>query len=359
MRSEPVETSDDALGRAIRAVRDRPCPDGPSALLAERTRRTVRAVRPVAAARPWRWAAVLLVGATVAGSAIVGSGLLDRWSGYGRLAQRPTARAGSTTGGFNNPMLVSNPPPLVGLVRLEGTVPRPLAAPQRHGPDCGHQHAPVRDESILAGPGGTLANVVVCVSAGLAPDRTYDAPGHPAVLDQKDCTYVPRVLAVQVGQSLVARNSDPFLHNVHTNPRVNRPVNVAQPRTDPVGIRLKPLAAPETFKVTCDLHPWMVAWVAGFDHPYNAVTATDGAFKMPPLEPGTYTVRAWHERLGAVEQEIKIANDWACPPIVLKFGEERVAAALADRAGTASAAGHQVGSGNGPGMMPVCCVADR
>jgi plastocyanin len=322
----------------------------------------VRAERRASLARPaappggrsWRWAAVLLVGGSAAAAAVVGGrGLLDALSGPNPIAKQvPPAGRPATTVPPVGPMLVSNPPPLVGLVRVEGPIPKPLPVAAQVGPDCGHGHPPITDESIVAGPGGTLGNVVVCVSAGLAPDRTYDAPSYPAVLDQKDCKYQPRIVTVQVGQSLVARNSDPFIHNVHTNSRINRPVNVAQPLADPVGVRLKAVESPETFKVTCDLHPWMVAWVAAFDHPYNAVTTSDGAFRMPPLEPGTYTVRAWHERLGAVEQAITIANDWSCPPIVLKFGEDRVAAALADRTPTASAAGGRAGTAS---AKPACC----
>jgi hypothetical protein len=90
----------------------------------------------------------------------------------------------------------------------------------------------------------------------------------------------------------------------------------------------------------------MVAWVAAFDHPYYAVTKDDGSFEMPPLAAGTYTIKAWHERLGAVEQKVVVGADGKVPPVQFTFGAERLAAALADREMTAHA---------GPGLTPDCC----
>ena len=51
------------------------------------------------------------------------------------------------------------------------------------------------------------------------------------------------------------------------------------------------------FKIKCDVHPWMGAYVGVFDHPYFAVTGTDGKFAIDGLPDGTYDVVAWHERL--------------------------------------------------------------
>ena len=73
--------------------------------------------------------------------------------------------------------------------------------------------------------------------------------------------------------------------------------------------------APETFKVKCDVHPWMTGWVAIFDHPYFAVTADDGTFAIKGLPDGTYTLQAWHERFGTQSQKVTVKDgkataDW-------------------------------------------------
>ena len=61
----------------------------------------------------------------------------------------------------------------------------------------------------------------------------------------------------------------------------------------------------ERFKIKCDVHPWMGAQMAVFEHPYFAVSKEDGTFKIPGnLPDGEYTLHAWHEKLG--EKEIKV-----------------------------------------------------
>jgi hypothetical protein len=57
----------------------------------------------------------------------------------------------------------------------------------------------------------------------------------------------------------------------------------------------------------CDVHGWMNAYVGVLDHPYFAVTKTDGTFSIPNLPPGTYTLAAWHERLGAQTLSVTVA----------------------------------------------------
>jgi hypothetical protein len=51
----------------------------------------------------------------------------------------------------------------------------------------------------------------------------------------------------------------------------------------------------------------MAAWVGVVDHPYFAVTSESGAFELPNLPPGTYTIEAWHEKLGTKTAEVTIA----------------------------------------------------
>jgi hypothetical protein len=47
------------------------------------------------------------------------------------------------------------------------------------------------------------------------------------------------------------------------------------------------------------MHPWMKAFVSVVDHPFFAVTGSDGSFKLSGVPPGRYEIEAVHERLGA------------------------------------------------------------
>ena len=157
------------------------------------------------------------------------------------------------------------------------------------------------DESLVVAE-GKLANVVVSVKAD---DLKGEAPKDPAVIDQKGCQYHPHVIAVMVGQQIVVKNDDTFLHNVHALSIDNPAFNFGQPTKDTTGRKVEPMKTAERFKIKCDVHPWMGAQMAVFEHPYFAVSKEDGTFKIPGnLPDGEYTLHAWHEKLG--EKEIKV-----------------------------------------------------
>jgi hypothetical protein len=44
------------------------------------------------------------------------------------------------------------------------------------------------------------------------------------------------------------------------------------------------------------------------DHPYFAVSDADGKFDLKGVPPGTYTIEAWHEKLGATTQSVTLAE---------------------------------------------------
>ena len=96
------------------------------------------------------------------------------------------------------------------------------------------------------------------------------------------------------GQKLTVKNSDDTLHNVHGMSRVNPVFNIGQP----VGSRKHvTFAQPETpFKVGCDLHGWMGAWVAVFNHPFHTTSGEAGTYELK-LPPGKYEIAAWHEKV--------------------------------------------------------------
>jgi plastocyanin len=185
---------------------------------------------------------------------------------------------------------------ITGTVKLDGKAPKRAAvAGVAAVPACAALHKdPLLDETIVADDGGNLANVVVFIKAD---NLKGEVPKEPAVIDQKGCQYDPHVVAMMVGQDLVAKNSDPFLHNVHTLPENSEPDNRAQPNKD-AGQKLKPVKAAEIFHVKCDVHPWMSAWVAAFNHPFFAVSGDDGSYSIDTkgLKDGSYTLVAWQEK---------------------------------------------------------------
>ena len=196
--------------------------------------------------------------------------------------------------------------PITGTVVFDGKAPALKPLSMDADPACAKKHSgPVPSEMLVLGSGNTMGNILVWVSKGLPAGKTWPVPQKPVTMDQKGCVYVPHVMGIMVGQTYRILNSDGVLHNVHTLPKVNPSFNTGMPPTlkETTTTFTKPEAV---FHVKCDVHPWMSAWVAVFTHPFFAVTGTDGKFSIPGLDPGTYEITAWHERLGTQTASVTV-----------------------------------------------------
>ncbi len=195
---------------------------------------------------------------------------------------------------------------VAGMVVFDGQAPRLKPIAMNADPECAAKHdSPVAAQTLALGEGQSLANVFVQVKN--PPAGTYPAPVEPAVIDQNGCLYDPRVLGMQVGQTLKFLNSDGLLHNVHGLPKENREFNLGMPPSltekDTTFNKPEPL-----FPVKCDVHPWMRTHVAVMTHPFFAVTGESGEFSIEGLPAGTYEVEAWHEKLGTQSASVTVAD---------------------------------------------------
>ena len=195
----------------------------------------------------------------------------------------------------DKPAAQPKPPVAAGTGVITGVVTftgGPSAAKPIGDELCGDHHVPKLDESLIVDADGGMRNVVVYLENG----PNVPTSPEPAVLDQTGCRYVPHVLAVRTNQPLVIRSSDPIQHNVHAWKSDNKPFNLAY--TQAGQERTVTLPKPEfnpPIEVRCDVHQWMRAYVAVFDHPFFTVTGAGGKFEIKNVPPGTYTLVARHE----------------------------------------------------------------
>ncbi len=175
---------------------------------------------------------------------------------------------------------------------------------------CVHHNgeAGLEETSAVRTEGGGLADVFIQLTDGV-PDKKYDAPDAPVILDQVGCTYAPHVFGVLKKQDIEIRNSDETLHNIHPTPDKNKEFNLAMPNKGDV--RTKDFRkAEDAIPFKCDVHPWMKAFCFVMEHPYFAVTGADGKFSLDTsgLADGEYGVKAWHEVLGEKQGKVTIAD---------------------------------------------------
>jgi len=207
---------------------------------------------------------------------------------------------------------------LSGVTALVGTAPEPQE--MRMSADCQLLHGGTPTINDLDTRGGGLANVFVWIESGLDKWQLPAPSSDEVVIDQKACLYEPRMVGVQTGQPVAFLNSDPLFHNVRSETEFNTEFNEMMPTKN---TRLvKHFRQPEVMVEThCDAHPWMKAYIGVVDHPFFAISDASGAFQIPGLPPGQYTLGVWHETLGKQTQRIEIsANQEAEITIHLQAG---------------------------------------
>ena len=184
------------------------------------------------------------------------------------------------------------------------------------GPPPPARKLPVTIDQYVCGDAKDAEDLVVSAKNGIRyvvawlanPPATSSSGPPPVDIDQKGCTFTPRVVLAPAGGTVNFLNSDRLLHNLHGRPRSNAVFNRTQPKGRTIAMSF---TRPEIFQVDCDLHSWMRAWVVVTEHPFYAVSDADGQFRLDGVPPGRYTLRTWHETLGTTSREVVVPDTGA------------------------------------------------
>ena len=181
---------------------------------------------------------------------------------------------------------------VIGRLRLTTKVPgKPLASTAYPRRTVGDHDAPALPE---------IRNVVVYIK-----DAVYRGPLpiKRAELRQEHETFIPHTVAITRGSSVEFPNGDPFFHNVFS---LSHAANFNLGRYERGQSRAREFPKAGTVKVYCDIHSHMSATILVFDHPYFAIPDLDGAFELPAVPAGDYTIVGWHERVGERAERLRV-----------------------------------------------------
>jgi plastocyanin len=112
-----------------------------------------------------------------------------------------------------------------------------------------------------------------------------------AVVDQVSKEFVPRVLAIAVGTTVVFPNHDNVRHHVYSFSAAKR---FELPLYSGVAAQPVVFDKPGTVVLGCNIHDWMIGYIYVSESPYFAKTGDDGKALIADLPPHAYIVRVWH-----------------------------------------------------------------
>jgi plastocyanin len=135
------------------------------------------------------------------------------------------------------------------------------------------------------------ADIVVWLEP-LHPAETQPVVMTRARLLQKDKTFWPHVLAVQVNTQVDFPNADPIFHNAFSNYDGQIFDIGLYPPGQSRAVRFR---RPGIVRIFCNIHPSMSAVIVVLDTPYFT-TIAPGSFNFDDVAPGAYDVHVFDER---------------------------------------------------------------
>ena len=126
-----------------------------------------------------------------------------------------------------------------------------------------------------------------------------------AVIDQRNETFVPHVLAVTTGTTVDFPNSDRIYHNVFSLSKTRSFDLGRYPVGRSKSVRLD---RPGIVRVFCDIHSHMSAFILVFGHPFFSVTDAAGRYRINNVPPGNYTLVAWNEGVTSESRQVSVPD---------------------------------------------------
>jgi len=124
---------------------------------------------------------------------------------------------------------------------------------------------------------------------------------------QKNLTFVPSLLPVQVSTRVEFPSLDDTYHNIFSYSPAKR-FDLGRYRPDERPIPSQVFDTPGLVTLRCDIHEHMRGLILVLDTPYFVMTDTDGRFRLRGLPSGHYTLKAWINSKTTLERPVELKN---------------------------------------------------
>ena len=126
-------------------------------------------------------------------------------------------------------------------------------------------------------------------------------------VEQKDLTFVPALLPIEVGTKVQFPNLDDQYHNIFSySPAKRFDLGRYRPEESPIPSVM--FDRPGLVTLRCDIHEHMRGLVLVLSTPYFAMTDTAGHFRLDKLPAGRHTLKAWIDSRTTREKSVDLKD---------------------------------------------------
>ncbi len=216
--------------------------------------------------------------------------------------------------GFPNAAHAQKWADLTMTVLLDGEVPKPKQVTVNADAIC--MQNKIMSEDLVVDPATkAIANIVFMIDSKktkLEPKQLHPdlqkVPSDKPSMDNLKCAFVPHIMTMRAGQTLLVKNSDQTGHNAKFNFFKNEEVNPMIPVGGSKEI-VTTLEEPTPTKVECSIHPWMSGYVIVAAHPYVGISDAAGKIKIEKLPAGIeLDFKLWHESQDKSIEDVSLSG---------------------------------------------------
>jgi plastocyanin len=217
------------------------------------------------------------------------------------------------------------PPPAVAEVPVKNDAVEKAAAPAPKPP------ASVAVSGSVTGGGSQGPVGAVLWLKRLDGPTPRPRPMKNVHMAQVDKTFVPHVLTVTVGTTVVFNNKDPIFHDVFS---LDKPNQFDSGLFKGGSEYERVFRSPGAVQILCNIHASMLGYIVAVDSPWYAQVGRDGHFRLRDVPPGKYQLYAWHEAAASVSTTTLQVGEGGAQDVVVRVnGDARPSAFVPDKYG--------------------------